>query len=207
MKSLVAAVGSQTPNVWDLSTEYGLSDFHAKQVASLSWIWDLPTPTAGPAPLRWLAQGWQVNGLVQYRDGLPLNVLAGRDNALTGTPNQRPDVVGDPDLPGDRPKQDKILAWFNRAAFAHPATGQFGNTGRNALLGPGQASANLGVFKSFRLPAMERMRLQFRSEFFNVLNNVNLGNPNVTLTANQNMGRITSAGGARVIQFALKLLF
>ena len=39
------------------------------------------------------------------------------------------------------------------------------------------------------------------------MNNVNLGNPNANLTAGQNMGRITSAGGARVIQFALKLLF
>lgn len=207
MKSLVAAVGSQTPNVWDLSTEYGLSDFHAKQVASLSWIWDLPAVSSGPAPVRWLAQGWQVNGLVTYRSGLPLNVLSGRDNALTGTPNQRPDVVGDPHLPSGRPKQEKILSWFNRAAFAHPATGQFGNVGRNALIGPSQAAANLGVFKSFPIPVMEGMRLQFRSEFFNVLNNVNLGNPNMNLTANQNMGRITSAGGARVIQFALKLLF
>jgi len=49
------------------------------------------------------------------------------------------------------------------------------------------------------------MKIQFRSEFFNVLNRVNLGNPNTTVGSS--MGRITSAGSARVLQFALKLLF
>jgi hypothetical protein len=64
---------------------------------------------------------------------------------------------------------------------------------------------NAGLFKSFPLPLREGMKLQFRSEFFNVLNRVNLGNPNVTLGSS--MGRITSAGSARVLQFALKVLF
>ena len=49
------------------------------------------------------------------------------------------------------------------------------------------------------------MKIQFRSEFFNVLNRVNLGNPNVTFGSS--MGRITSAGSPRVLQFALKVLF
>ena len=89
----------------------------------------------------------------------------------------------------------------------HPATGEQGNVGRNALIGPGQSSTNLGLFRSFALPFKEGLRLQFRSEFFNVLNQVNLNNPNATLTAGQNMGRITSAGPARVIQLAAKISF
>ncbi len=79
--------------------------------------------------------------------------------------------------------------------------------GRNALLGPASASANAGIFKQFSLPGREGLRLQFRSEFFNVFNSVNLGNPNNSVGAGANMGRITSADDARVIQFALKLLF
>ncbi|HEU0139945.1 MAG TPA: hypothetical protein VFQ79_09555, partial [Bryobacteraceae bacterium] len=59
----------------------------------------------------------------------------------------------------------------------------------------------------FAVPGRERMRVQFRSEFFNLLNWVNLGNPNATLTSGTRMGRITSAGSGRVIQFALKFLF
>jgi hypothetical protein len=51
------------------------------------------------------------------------------------------------------------------------------------------------------------MRLQFRSEFFNLFNTVNLSNPNATLSSGVNMGRITSAADARVIQFALKVVF
>jgi hypothetical protein len=138
---------------------------------------------------------------------MPFNVLLGRDVALSGTPNQRPNVVGEHRLPSDRPRGQKILAWFDRTAFASPATGTYGNVGRNALIGPAFASTNAGIFKHFRLPWREGMRLQFRGEFFNLFNSVNLSSPNAQLSAGANMGRITSAGSARVIQFALKVLF
>ena len=81
----------------------------------------------------------------------------------------------------------------------------FGNAGRDIITAPGSATVNAGLFKNFPLPLREGMKLQFRSEFFNVLNRVNLGNPNMTLGSS--MGRITSAGSARVLQFALKVLF
>jgi hypothetical protein len=116
-------------------------------------------------------------------------------------------VIGNPLLPSDRSRGDKILAWFDRAAFVMPATGTYGNVGRNALRGSPQAVANLALFKSFPLPWREGLRLQFRSEFFNALNRVNLGGPDTSLVSGKNMGRITSAGDARVIQFALKALF
>ena len=93
------------------------------------------------------------------------------------------------------------------AAFAMPALGAYGNTGRNALLGPNSVNTNLALFKNFPLPLREGMHLQFRSEFFNALNAVNLNSPNTTLSALANMGRITGAAEARVIQFALKLVF
>ena len=99
------------------------------------------------------------------------------------------------------------MAWFNNAAFAQPAKGTYGNVGRNALLGPGSQNANLALFKTFDVPGHERLRLQFRSEFFSVLNTPNFGDPNVQVSAGARMGRITSAGGARVIQFALKAMF
>jgi hypothetical protein len=200
------SIGAGTPNVFDLSTQVGLSDFNAKHIASFSWIWDMPRLAGSPLALRAVLGGWQFNGLVTARTGLPLNVVAGRDVALSGTSNQRPDVIGEHRLPDDRPRGEKILAWFNRSAFAFPANGTFGNVGRNALTAPGVSSTNLGLFKNIPL-RREGLNLQFRSEFFNVLNQVNLGNPNTQLTAGANMGRITSAGEARVIQFALKVLF
>ncbi|MFB3827197.1 MAG: carboxypeptidase regulatory-like domain-containing protein [Bryobacteraceae bacterium] len=201
------SIGAGTPNVFDLSTQLGLSDFHAKHIASFSWIWDLPKLATAVAPARAVLGGWQLNGLVSARSGLPVNVVSGRDVALSGTSNQRPDVVGNPRLPGDRDKGDKILRWFDRNAFAFPAAGMYGNAGRNALIGPSSFTTNLGLFKNFRLPKPEGLTLQFRSEFFSVFNNPTLGSPNAQLTAGDRMGRITSAGGARVIQFALKVLF
>jgi len=146
-----------------------------------------------------------VNGLVSLRSGTPINVVTGADNALSGTNNQRPDVVGNPHLPEGRTKAAEILAWFDRTAFAAPAPGNYGDAGRNALTGPSAATANLAVLKNFPIPGKEGLLLQFRSEFFNVLNAVNLSNPNGTLGTN--MGRITSAAEARVIQFAVKVRF
>ena len=158
-----------------------------------------------PAALRLIAGGWQWNGLFTARTGLPLNAVTGADNALSGTGNQRPNVVGDWRLPDDRSPSAKIAQWFNPAAFAAPATGTFGNAGRDIIIAPGQSNVNVGLFKNIGLPFREGMKVQVRSEFFNVMNHVNLGNPNVTLGSK--MGQITSAGSPRVLQFALKVLF
>jgi len=204
--AIATSINTAAPNVFDLSTQIGPSDFYAKHIGSASWIWDLPRFTTGPAALRFIGGGWSLNGLVTYRSGGPINVVTGQDNALSGTPLQRPNVIGDHRLSGDRPRAEKVLAWFNRSAFAFPTQGAFGNVGRNALIGPSAKRANIGLFKNFVLPGREGLRLQFRSEFFNLFNNVNFNNPNAQLTANQ-MGRITAAGEARVIQFALKVLF
>ena len=99
------------------------------------------------------------------------------------------------------------MNWFNRNAFAQPAAGTYGNVGRNALLGAATFTSNLALFKSLRVPGREKWRLQFRSEFFNAFNNVNLGNPNASVNAGTRMGRITGADPARLVQLALKLVF
>lgn len=207
MRSAVAAVGATTPNVFNLRSDIGLSDSHAKHIANFSWLWDLPSLTSGNAILRALVSGWQVNGLVNLLTGLPVNILSGTDAAFSGTSNQRPNVIGDPVLPGGRSRAETIAAWFDRTRFVAAAPGTFGNTGRNAIIGPGQAVLNAGVFRTFRLPGREGLRLQLRSEFFNATNHVNLGQPNANLASGINMGRITSAGAARVIQFAAKVQF
>ena len=76
--------------------------------------------------------------------------------------------------------------------------------GRGLLTGPGNATVNFGVFKTFRIN--EQHQFQFRSEFFNLFNRVNLGNPNMVVS-NASFGRITSAGDPRVIQLALRYRF
>jgi outer membrane receptor protein involved in Fe transport len=199
------SLGAGVPNVFDLHSQYGPSDFNATHIGSVSWLWQVPALKSHSRVMRVIAGGWQLNGLISARSGFPINPLVGSDRALSGTTNQRPDAVGNPVLAGDRSTADKVKQWFNPAAFALPAVGTYGNASRNSLLGPGAFVTNAAVFKDFPLPFRERMKLQFRSEFFNLFNNVNFSNPNATL--GPKMGSITSADDARVIQFALKLLF
>jgi outer membrane receptor protein involved in Fe transport len=201
----VAAGTPQAPQPLRLDLERGLATFNAKHVGSISWIADLPSLKGKPKVLRLIAGDWQWNGLFNARTGLPLNPVMGSDVALSGTPNQRPNVAGDWHLPSDRSRSEQTAAWFNTAAFVSPATGSYGNAGRDIIIAPGNSAVNTGLFKNIALPFREGMKLQFRTEFFNVLNQVNLGNPNVSM--GKNMGKITSAGSPRILQFALKLLF
>jgi len=195
-------------NPFNLRAERGLATFNAAHIGSLSWIADLPALNGKPAALRLVAGGWQWNGLFTARTGVPLNVTLGSlDRALSGTGNQRPDVVGDWHLPSGRSRSDQIAQWFDPLAFGQPKAGTFGNAGRDIIIAPGFANVNVGLFKNFPVPLRERgMKIQFRTEAFNVLNGVNLLNPNTTCCGS-GMGRITSAGSARELQFALKLLF
>ncbi len=89
-----------------------------------------------------IAGGWQWNGLFTTRTGRPLNVTIGStDAALSGTGNQRPNVAGDWHLPSDRALAARIAQWFNPAAFVAPATGTFGNAGRDIIIAPFGARA------------------------------------------------------------------
>ena len=89
--------GANTPNVFDLRSDIGLSDFHAKHISNFSWIWDTPKFVRGGAVLKAVTADWQINGLVRLRTGLPVNIL-------TGTSNQRPNAIGGPVLFSDRTK-------------------------------------------------------------------------------------------------------
>ncbi|MGH8245595.1 MAG: hypothetical protein ACREUU_04100, partial [Gammaproteobacteria bacterium] len=96
---------------------------------------------------------------------------------------------------------------FNPAAFIDAPAFAFGNVGR--LLpdnrGPYLHEWDMAVMKDISL--RERWRLQFRAEFFNVFNQVNLDNPAGTTFGQPNFGRITGSEDARIIQFGLKLYY
>jgi hypothetical protein len=99
-------------------------------------------------------------------------------------------------------KHELSTQWFKPAAFAAPALDDIRQRRPLRAAGPASAPSNLGLFKSFALLFRELWRLQLRSEFFNVFNSVNLGNPSSpSLTAGARMGQITTAADGRVIQF------
>ena len=85
------------------------------------------------------------------------------------------------------------------------AAGDFGDTGRNLLRGPDQKNVDISVIKYF--PVTERVKMEFRGEFFNAFNMVSFANP-INIVESANVGQIVSTTtGPRVIQFALKLNF
>jgi hypothetical protein len=189
----------------NLRGDYGLADFHRAHVFSASWVWELPRLSGAPAPARLALGGWELSGLVRLASGNPFNILSGRDNSLRAVNNDRPDVIGDPALPADRPRAELIAQYFSTAAFRANAAGFFGNLGRNVLIGPGLANVDAGLFKSIPI-WKESHRLQFRSEFFNLFNRPNFGSPTNNLVS-PSFGRILSAQPARQIQLALKYVF
>jgi hypothetical protein len=199
------------PDMTNLRAERATSNFDRTQVFTSNFNWSLPRLARGSlavAPLKAVLDGWQVSGIARMWSGMPFDVVLSQDVAGIGAvQNQRPNVIGD--TSGPRTAQQ----WFNTAAFARPANGTFGNMGRNSLRAPGVNKWDLAAFKNFALH--ERVRLQFRTEFFNAFNHPSLTTVGSTLTttatgintAAGNFGLITDSRDARVIQFGLKLNF
>ena len=98
---------------------------------------------------------------------------------------------------------DKASAdrWFNPAAYTVPALGTQGNAGRNTVRGPGTQQVNFSVSKRFPI---NRARVEFRAEIFNLLNHNNFGNPDANIS-NATVGTITTADDGRNAQFGLRL--
>jgi hypothetical protein len=199
-----SADGDSPTNPFNFRHERGPSDLDLSHRFVASFLWALPKLNGQHAAIRHILGGWETNGIVNLQSGSRVNIVSGVDNSQSANNNDRADLVGDPSLPGGRSLDERLLRYFNTAAFTANALGTFGNVGRNILKGPGEATVDFGLFKNFQL--QERLRLQVRGEFFNFFNRVNLGNPNGNAGAAA-FGRITGAGAPRVAQVAMKLTF
>jgi hypothetical protein len=142
--------------------------------------------------------GFQLNGILTLRSGLPL-VIRGANNRAA----DRPNLVGDPALPSD---EQTLTRWFNTSAFAAPPAFTYGNTPRTLddVRGPGFASVDFSLNRNVLLPGARS--LQLRAEFFNVFNRVNFNQPNVNFLSG-GFGEITMAGEPRRVQFGAKFYF
>ncbi|MDX2031548.1 MAG: carboxypeptidase regulatory-like domain-containing protein [Blastocatellia bacterium] len=187
---------------YNLRGERGRSNFDVAHRFSLSYSYDLPFGNRN----RFLA-GWQTTGVITLQTGRPFTValLPEFDNSNTGRANlgfganDRPNLVGTATLSNPTPER-----WFDTGAFRIPAYGNFGNSGRNILDGPGYQNVNFSIIKNTSL--RESMNLQFRAEFFNLFNHTNFNLPD-NFVGSPSFGRVNSADTPRRVQFALKLLF
>lgn len=188
-----------------IDLDYGVSNFHRAARFTGSFNYELPSPVRSGA-LKYLVNGWQMNGIVILQSGGPLTIATGVDNSFSGINQDRVDIVGNPRLDWGRPTAERIARWFDTSAFVDNAPGTFGTIGRNTERGPGFANVDFSAFKSVPMPYSENHHLEFRFEAFNFLNRVNLNNPTTTRSSSL-FGRITSAGDPRILQLGLRYRF
>ena len=144
---------------------------------------------------------WHLGGIALMRSGLPFGVDSTQNTTDSQGGRQRANRVGDGPLDRGRRTLDRF---YDITAFVNPPPYQFGNSARNVLRAPGLVNFDLMLAKNF--PITERIRLDFRTEAFNLTNTPAFGFPGATLGTAQ-MGVISSASDGRQIQFALKLSF
>jgi hypothetical protein len=158
-----------------------------------------------------LAAGWILSGVETIQSGLPFTPQLGFNPTNNGDsrnpirPSWNPAFSGPVVLGGpDR--------YFDPNAFVLPPAGTYGNVGRDVLYGPGLASTDLSVSKTTAIS--EKLKAQFRAEFFNLFNRANFGTPNAVVFASASAvpfpaaGVITSTSTtSRQIQFSLKLMW
>jgi len=200
--SVASPVISAFTREFDSRGDRGSADFDQRHNLVFFSILDLPRWRA--RKLSYLFRDWKFSQLAAFRSGLPFTVFATAPSG-SGILNQRADLVnpavlyagaGTPVAGGKR--------YLNPAAFAIPATGQVGNTGRNAFYGPGFYNIDISVGRSFPVPWLgESGRATFRADAFNFLNHANLNVP-VASIANRNFGiaqygRAASSSGLPVL--------
>ncbi|HVT95741.1 MAG TPA: carboxypeptidase regulatory-like domain-containing protein [Bryobacteraceae bacterium] len=208
------------PNTYDASGQTGPCYYDATHVVNGYFTYDVPFGrgrTFGSninkaADL--IAGGWQVSGILTFRGGFPYTIGNFEDSSQTHAAEPRADCIAPGNVFGQMNSPTGGYQWFDPNSYAAPALGTFGNCGVGTVRGPGLATVDLSLSKTFAFT--ERQSLEFRAEAINLANTPILGAPNISVPGEQvsngnigigNFGQITSSQGARNVQFALKYRF
>ena len=223
-------IGQTEENEWlepqdthNLAAERGNNGPDYRHQFTSAWSYQLPFGPgkkflAGAGAARWLAGGWQLNGIVALYSGQAFTPLLSFDPTNTGSGAPRPDQIGNPNnfsnatSAGCPSNQQSLSCWYNPAAFAIPAKveGQnvtvFGNARRGTLRGPAQHNVDFSVFKNFDFG--ESWKVQFRAEAFNLFNTPQYGLPYNAVDVPGLSGSISGTiHSSRQLQLALKVAF
>ena len=202
--------GNNYENPRNRNAEKADCNYDRRHVFNLSAV--AITGSIGHGPLSKVTGGWQIAPLISLFTGQPLTITTGSDVSLTGEGADRPNVN-----PTVTTMVGTLNEYFNPAAFVGGCTttayvgnqycvplGSFGNAGRDVMHGPGTIQWDMSATRKFQIS--ERYRVEFRSDFFNIMNHANWGNPATGLTSST-LGQITSFGSPRLIQLNMKLFF
>jgi hypothetical protein len=192
-------------NPYDNARDKGNSEQIRRHIFTAAYGYELPF---GPGK-RWanvkglaghLIGGWQLAGITYLRTGTPFSVSF--NTSVAGWAGGRADVIRNPTL--GRAERNEYR-WFDPAAFTVPQQFTYGNSARNLLFTPGDIVFDASLLKDTRIA--DRYSVQFRFESFNLPNHANLGAPGANISVPGSVGRITSVGDPRQIQFGAKFLF
>ena len=158
-----------------------------------------------------LIGGWTANSIVTLQSGFPFTPQLSYNPSNNGDTKNPVRPFRNPAFHGN-PIVGKVGEWFNPDAFLAPPAGSgfYGDLGRNTLTGPGIQDWDYSMFKDTTL--RERLHLQFRAEFFNILNHSNFNTPNLVVFTPSGLsptaGLVTSTSTtSRQVQFAAKFLW
>ena len=203
--------GESHQNSYDIAASRSVASYDIPHRLVVSALYEVPFGrgrkfgASTPAWLDGIAGGWQVNGIVTVQSGTPLTISASNTAGLFN-PVTRANWNGeDPALDG--PADERLQRWFDTSKFSQPAAFTFGNAGATfpLLRTHGVRNVDMSLFKHF--PVGKAMRIQARVEAFNLLNRVQFGSPNTSVTSSS-FGVVTSqANIPRQLQFGLKILW
>lgn len=185
--------GAQNPR--DFKAEYGTPGWDRTQIFTSGYVWDIPLLKGRHDLVSTAFGNWTFSGLTVLESGFDFapGISTGQ-NGLATRPNCDGSTAG--------PKT--VQKWFNTGAFSAPAFGFFGNCGTGDIRGPGENTWNWALFKTF--PIKEKLKIQFRAEFFNIWNHPNFANISNNYGSGS-FGQVTTALDPREIEFALHLSF
>jgi len=222
--SQLYSINAYVMDVANLNRDYGYAAFDQRHSFVANARYKLPFGFKSGLTKAVLG-GWEMNAILIRNSGLPLAVLDGFNNSQNGDSGQpdRPNLLpgfsnnpthgttaGCQGVPGGQKLGTPDL-WFDPCAFGLSPAGTFGNLGRDTVIGPPFRNLDFSMGKNF--PLRERFNVEFRAEFFNILNHANFSAPlNPLFTAQRvssgNAGVIVSTANAnREIQFGLKMTF
>lgn len=193
-----SAFGDNPEDPFNLEFNYGPASFDRRHIFVSTLIYQTPYMKQRGKLLSTALGGWGISVITRAQSGAYLTPTG--NTAIGG---RRADYVDGQEISLSSNERD-FTRWFNAAAFVPAPDARRGTAKVGMILGPGRYAWDVSFRKRF--PIGNGMRLGVQADFFNLLDNVNLGNPNTNVSA-VDYGRIGSAGPARQTQFGVRLEF
>jgi hypothetical protein len=214
-------------NPFNLRSMKGRANWDRRNAFVASYLWS-PSVHFSEHWKNELLGGWTLSGITTLQSGAPITFFSPVDVGVNGTTAPEHAFLNGQRISLPNPTVNRF---FNTNAFVSPVCsfvpqpfnpqvieqenctpdgikysllGTYGQSGRNILSGPAFSNTDFGLIRDFTFS--ERYKLEFRGEFFNILNQVNFNNPDNTVT-DPTFGQILGANSGRIIQFALKFFW